>query len=295
MRGANLRFLDVDVGVEEGVSLFISGLACNGRDGNAPVGWFDDEVIIPHIVAKKRYLVNVNNIDGACASVVYFGRIRISIFNNINMQEQNSEGLSHKFPSQEDEKPSGLRSLGIFVWEIAKVIIISLAIIIPLRFFVFQPFIVQGNSMEPNYANGEYLIIDEISYRFKEPQRGDVIVFRFPRNPSQFYIKRVVGLPGETVEVESGRVIITNDQHKGGLEINEESYLGQPQFTPGDAKVVLGPTEYFVLGDNRDASSDSRGWGPLDEEFIIGRSWLRAFPVDRFTKFELPSYELLDN
>jgi len=182
---------------------------------------------------------------------------------------------------------SVLRSVGSFFWELIKVFLIAVIIIVPVRYFLVQPFFVRGASMEPSFENGEYLVIDEISYRFREPQRGEVIVFRFPNNPSQFFIKRILGLPGEEVEIRDGQVIIHNDQHRQGVVVDESAYLLPNTRTGGELTVRLGADEYFVLGDNRAASSDSRSWGVLPQDAVIGRAWLRAFPFDRLTVFQL--------
>ena len=168
-----------------------------------------------------------------------------------------------------------------FVWEILKIIFISLAIIVPIRYFLIQPFFVQGASMEPNFFDGDYLIVDEISYRFEEPQRGDVVIFKYPLDPSQFFIKRIIGLPGETVRIEDGRVFIFGGQTKEKIILNESDYLKE-SYTAGNFEVALKDGEYFVLGDNRGASSDSRKWGPLPRKFIIGKAWIRAWPFPRF-------------
>jgi len=176
----------------------------------------------------------------------------------------------------EENKPkvSGFRYWLDFTWEILKIVIISLAIIVPIRYFLIQPFFVKGASMEPNYLDGDYLIIDEISYRFESPQRGEVIIFRYPLDPSQFFIKRVIGLPGESIKVQEGRVYINESV------LDESKYL-QGVETAGNVEVKLSDDEYFVLGDNRNASSDSRKWGEVDKKLIIGRAWLRAWPFDR--------------
>lgn len=171
------------------------------------------------------------------------------------------------------------------IWEVLKVVIVSLLIIIPIRYYLIQPFFVRGASMEPNFDNGEYLIIDQISYRFANPDRGDVIVFRYPKDPSQFYIKRIIGLPGETVEVKDQEIIIYNQEFPDGVVLDESEYLGIGTDTWGDTKGELGEEEYFVMGDNRSASSDSRRWGSLSEDNIIGRVWLRAWPVAKAAVF----------
>jgi len=180
----------------------------------------------------------------------------------------------------------------VLILEFVQIAVISAAIIIPIRYFLVQPFYVKGASMEPNFYDREYLIIDELSYRFEEPTRGETIVFRYPKDPSEFFIKRVIGLPGETVEVSNGRVIIYNDEHPNGLALDESVYLPEGTVTTGTKKVTLGADEYFVLGDHRDASSDSRVWGVLPKEDIIGRVWVRGLPFDRIGTFETPSYNL---
>ncbi len=169
-----------------------------------------------------------------------------------------------------------------FLWETAKIVIISLAIIIPIRYFLFQPFFVRGASMEPNFQNNEYLIIDEISYRFNQPERGDVIIFRYPREPSQFYIKRIVGLPNETIKITDGEVLIFNNKNPQGFVLQEDYLSEQNEFTPGNLETALDENDYFVLGDNRRASSDSRSWGAIPRHYIIGRAWIRAWPFSRF-------------
>ena len=181
-----------------------------------------------------------------------------------------------------------MRTLLSFIWEILKIVIIALLIVVPIRYFLFQPFFVKGQSMEPTFEEGDYLIVDEITYKFREPKRGEVVVFKYPANPSQRYIKRIVGLPGETVEIKEGKIIIFN--LKGKQILDESAYLSSGISTPGEIKITLGENEFFVLGDNRLASSDSRYWGPLPRENIIGRVFLRAWPLTALAKFETPLY-----
>jgi len=176
----------------------------------------------------------------------------------------------------------------LFIWEILKIVIIALLIVIPIRYFLFQPFFVKGQSMEPNFENGDYLIVDELSYRFSPPKRGDVIVFRYPYNPSQRFIKRIIGLPGETIEIKDGKVIIYSSG--GGQVLDESEYLSSNLYTPGEIRVTLDEDEYFVLGDNRLVSADSRSWGPLHREYIVGKVFLRAFPFTALAKIGTPTY-----
>jgi len=171
-----------------------------------------------------------------------------------------------------------------FIWETLKIVIIALVIVVPIRYFLFQPFFIKGASMEPNFDDGQYLIIDELSYRFREPQRGEVVVFKYPHDLSQRYIKRIIGLPGETIEIKERKVLIS------GEILDESSYLPEGITTPDLAKITLGEEEYFVLGDNRFASSDSRLWGPLPRENIVGRVFIRAWPFATLAKFEAPAY-----
>lgn len=151
-------------------------------------------------------------------------------------------------------------------------------VVIPIRVFIISPFVVDGDSMHPTFQNLDYLIIDEIIYTFKAPARGEVIVFRYPKNPSIFYIKRIIGLPGETVSINRGAVTIT--------DANGQSFtLDEPYIVNEDAtytkNVSLNADEYFVMGDNRPNSSDSRVWGALSRKNIIGRADLRLLPINK--------------
>ncbi|MDO8621827.1 MAG: signal peptidase I [bacterium] len=172
-----------------------------------------------------------------------------------------------------------------------RVVVVALAIIIPIRYFLIQPFYVKGASMEPNFEDHEYLIIDEISYRLREPQRGDIVVFRYPYDPTQFFIKRIIGLPGERVEIHDGTVRVANTAHPNGFLLSE-SYLASGVTTPGERIVALGTDEFFVLGDNRRQSFDSKDFGPIPRRAMIGRAWLRGWPIQRFGKFDQPEYAM---
>ncbi len=141
--------------------------------------------------------------------------------------------------------------------------------------------------MEPSFQEGDYLLIDQLSYRFSSPERGDTIVFRYPRDPSRRYIKRIIGLPGETLVIEDGNIYVTNDDKKEKLEedyiLESETFLGM--------SVSLEEDEFFVIGDNRGASFDSREWGSLSSDYIIGKVFFRVAPFEKvFARVEAPSY-----
>lgn len=174
------------------------------------------------------------------------------------------------------ERTSVLRTIGEFL----RLLVIAAAIALPIRYFIAQPFIVRGASMEPNFHNGEYLVVDELSYFFRSPARGEVVVFHYPLNPSEYFIKRIIGLPDEAVEIKNGEVFIYNAEHPNGSKLSEP-YLPKDLATQGSVRFVLAPDEFVVLGDNRPYSSDSRMWGILKREFITGRSFFRAWPPQR--------------
>ncbi len=174
------------------------------------------------------------------------------------------------------------------IYELVQVVAISLAIIIPVRYFLIQPFYVKGASMEPSFYDHEYLIIDELSYRFGQPNRGDIVVFHYPNDTKQYFIKRVIGLPGETVEVADGKIKIYNDKEPNGM-ILHESYLDQDK-TLTTRTVTLKSDEFFVLGDNRIASLDSRYFGAVKRDLVVGKVWLRGWPLDRWKIFSLQNY-----
>jgi len=181
-----------------------------------------------------------------------------------------------------------VKKLLLYIWEVLKIVIVAMLIVVPIRYFIFQPFFVRGQSMEPNFYNGDYLIIDELSYQFRAPQRGEVVVFKYPNDTTQRYIKRIIGLSGETIEINSGKVFVYQDGVPQALD--ELAYLTQFTQTQGDIKIALNKDEYFVLGDNRSLSADSRSWGTLPEEDIIGRVVLRAWPFSVLAKIEIPAY-----
>lgn len=159
--------------------------------------------------------------------------------------------------------------------ELIRFAIITLLIVIPIRIFIAQPFIVNGESMIPTFHNGDYLIVDEVSYRTSDPERGEVVVFHYPTEHDRYLIKRIIGLPGETVNIQGDTVTIT--ERDGDVVVLEEDYINGSFITYGEWH--LGEDEYFVMGDNRMASSDSRSWGFLKREDIVGKTFLRLFPL----------------
>ena len=162
------------------------------------------------------------------------------------------------------------------IGELVRFGLIAILIMVPIRLFVAQPFIVSGSSMFPTFFNGDYLIVDEISYRIKSPERFDVIIFRYPNEKKKFYIKRIIGLPGEKVEIRGSTVSIINQEYPDGLVL-EQPYVKNK--SDNNAIYELKENEYFVMGDNRSASSDSRYWGAVAEDLIMGRAFLRLLPV----------------
>lgn len=208
-----------------------------------------------------------------------------------------TEGKKEDEMVPESRWPEWLKSSAGFFWETFKIVIISLAIILPIRYFLVQPFYVRGASMEPAFHDFEYLLIDEISYRFDEPKRGDIVVFRYPDDPRQFFIKRVIGLPGEHLELVDGSIAVSED----GIEaptILDEPYLPENLETvcldryDCSLPIDLTVEEYFVMGDNRPASFDSRYFGPLHKDDIIGKAWVRVWPFSTFTTFKAHTYNL---
>lgn len=186
-------------------------------------------------------------------------------------------------PNLQSPESSGMKSkISPLVSEIIRFVMIAVFIVLPIRLYVAQPFVVSGSSMDPTFANGEYLIVDEASYRFENPNRGDVIIFRYPQDTTKFFIKRIIGLPGETVHVEGSTIRIVNEESPEGFTL-DESYLTYT--SESNIRIKLQDDEYFVMGDNRPASSDSRIWGPLKRDLIVGRALLRLLPASKIDVF----------
>lgn len=185
----------------------------------------------------------------------------------------------------------GAAGAGVVLLELIKVAVLAGITIGAVRYFIFKPFIVHGASMSPNFYENEYLIIDEVSYRVNEPKRGDIVVLRNPRDEKEFFLKRVIGLPGERIVVRDGAVQIAKTPD-GAPTTLSEPYLPSREFTPGSVDLALGADDYYVMGDNRDASLDSRIFGPVTSNFLIGKVLLRGFPFDRAQRFPVPEYNI---
>ena len=195
--------------------------------------------------------------------------IEKDISNSTDLHKKNIFNSSNPFLKTKKERG--------FFGELIEIAFIVLVILLPIRYFIAQPFIVVGSSMYPTFQNGDYLIVDEISYRFEKPQRGEVIVFRPPppNNTKDHFIKRIIGLPGETVSVIGNTVTIKNKDYPNGFTLSE-SYVSSER--DASKEVTLGDNQYFVMGDNRAVSSDSRVWGAINSDEISGKALLRLFP-----------------
>jgi len=166
------------------------------------------------------------------------------------------------------------------IWDLIKFALVAVLIVVPIRIFIAQPFVVSGESMYPTFNDGEYLIVDELSYHLSNPNRGDVIIFKYPNDLKRFFIKRVIGLPNEEIEINNGQITIKNEEYPNGF-ILKEPYVDDNFNTTYSYKTGNG--EYFVLGDNRNKSSDSRTWGLLPRNLIIGRAYLRLLPFNNIS------------
>ncbi len=189
------------------------------------------------------------------------------------MDPENDTNPTPPTPLSAEQKPKSN-----FIKETLWYAAIAIFVVVPIRLWIAQPFVVSGASMDSTFADGEYLVVDEVTYRFNEPERGDVLIFKYPQDTSKYFIKRVIGLPGETVIVKNNVVTIINAEHPKGKVLNEP-YIHSTSFL--SKTLTLGKEEYFVMGDNRGVSSDSRVWGALPKNDIIGRPLVRLLPVNR--------------
>ena len=173
-------------------------------------------------------------------------------------------------------KKSKLREHAENAWDLIKFAALALIIVLPIRMFIAQPFIVSGESMVPTFQDGQYLIVDEISYILNGAHRGDVVVFKYPNDTKRYFIKRIIGMPNEKIIVTDKDVTIINKENPNGFKlvepyVNENSFLQTGEYTTGN-------NEYFTMGDNRNHSADSRTWGILPKNLMVGRAYLRLLP-----------------
>ena len=181
-----------------------------------------------------------------------------------------------------------------FIAELVKTAVIVCVLVYVTRTFLLQPFIVEGSSMFPRFETNDYLLVDKLTYRLHDAHRGDIIVFKYPFDTSVNYVKRVIGLPGETVKITNGQVSIINSQNPNGLLLNEPYINGHVQTLlpsgASSAEYKVPDDSYFVMGDNRPASSDSREWSFMPKKDMIGRVIIEAFPFNKASIVTDPTY-----
>lgn len=177
-------------------------------------------------------------------------------------------------PQSTTKIPNFQKSSAWSLKEFLKFALIAAIIVLPLRFFIAEPFLVKGESMDNTFSNNDYLIVEKISYRFEKPSRGDVVIFSSPVEQGRDLIKRIIGLPGETVEIDNQNITIKKTD--GTKLVLKEPYITLQSVNP-KTDTILKDGEYFVMGDNRPNSYDSRAWGVLPAQNIIGRPFLRLF------------------
>ena len=175
------------------------------------------------------------------------------------------------------------------ILEVVVIAAIAIFAVTLIRKDVANPYAIAGTSMVPTFHDGDYVFVDELTYRFSKPQRGDVVVFHAPFTAGEDLIKRVIGLPGERVVVKNGQVTIFSQDHPDGFVL-DETYLPRTDTTTGAADLTLGAGQYFVIGDNRPVSFDSRSWGPVDANEIVGLVRLRVWPPAATRVFAAPQY-----
>ena len=194
-----------------------------------------------------------------------------------------SDSLSNDITDNQTTQEQKTSFKELFISSVTTVIVV-LAIVIPVRMYIGKPFLVNGQSMDPAFATWDYLLIDVFTYQFlHDPERGDIVVFKAPISNHKYFIKRIVALPNERIEIKDGRVIIYNNEFKEGFEL-KEPYVANYNKSYNNVNITLKDDEYFVMGDNRKGSYDSRFWGPLKKDAIVGRAFARLFP---FTKIDL--------
>lgn len=203
-------------------------------------------------------------------------------------------GLPPQAPTPREPESGTPREFakGVFsvILEFVITVVIIFAVSFVIRMFVLQPFVVEGQSMEPNFHNQEYLLAEKITKYFTDYKRGDVIIFKSPSEDINL-IKRIIGLPGEKVVVEDGKISIYKNPYSPKATLVEEDYiLPDESQNQEPIEVTLEKNQYFVFGDNRTNSVDSRSFGPISKDNIIGKVWLTAFPITNLQLFKTPEY-----
>jgi len=171
--------------------------------------------------------------------------------------------------------------IGRLILDLVETIITALLVFVIIYLFLFQPHQVKGNSMQPNFEDGEYLLTNKVTYRINKPKRGEVVIFESPQNKDFDYIKRIIGLPGEKVKIVNGKIFINGSVLDESAYLADDVYTQEGSFLPENEEVDVSENQYFVVGDNRSHSSDSREWGFISVENIIGKTWVRYWPPSR--------------
>lgn len=207
------------------------------------------------------------------------------------MDKKNFDWDGEKDPIEEnkDKPESPAKKTLVAFLDFAKTTTVVVLLALAIRLFIVQPFIVEGQSMQPTFENSDYLITEKVSYTLRAPQRGEIVIFHPPDNSSVNYIKRIVGLPGDRVEIKDGSIYINSQKI-------DEPYLTSNEQTKTVAKdldIKLKEDEYFVLGDNRNHSRDSREIGPVPKQNIVSKIWVRLLPLNSVNAFAAVNYENL--
>lgn len=200
------------------------------------------------------------------------GHLSVIIGRNMDINEQKSPETQN---SPEVLAPKQSKTKAV-IKEVITFIIIAVCVVLPFRIYIAEPYLVEGRSMDPTFQSGDYLIVDKLSYRLHEPKRNTVVVFHYPNDPSKSFIKRIIALPGDTIIEKDNEVTIINQEHPDGFKI-DQSYVVHE--LSANFKITLKQDEYFVMGDNRAESFDSRSWGPLNRKFISGKPVVRLLPL----------------
>ncbi len=194
--------------------------------------------------------------------------------------------------NKRNDSISNLKRIAAVIFNIFKGVILLFILAFLFRIFVIQPFLVDGPSMEPNFADKEYLLVNKITPKISGYQRGNVVIFKYPQNEKLVFIKRIIGMPGETIEIENGKIKIINAENPKG-KILQEDYLPAEIYTAtaqDEFLETLVEDEYFVLGDNRKNSLDSREFGPIVQRQLVGKTW---FSFRTFHTIPRPQYNVL--